>query len=102
MASDRIVEGTSLALSSDRVRKRRQRPSVEADLVGTIEQLVGRRAELRFEPSHPADARETWADITRAREWLAWQPRVSWREGLERTVRWYRENREFARTVRTD
>jgi UDP-glucuronate 4-epimerase len=102
---DDIVAGTLLALRSDRtgpVNLGGDHPVRLLDLVGTIEQLVGRRAELRFESPHPADARETWADITRAREWLGWQPLVGWSDGLERTVRWYRENRDFARTVRTD
>jgi nucleoside-diphosphate-sugar epimerase len=35
------------------------------------------------------------ADISRARELLHFDPRISIEEGLEKTVRWYQENRQY-------
>ncbi|PZR52184.1 SDR family NAD-dependent epimerase/dehydratase [Xylanimonas oleitrophica] len=35
-------------------------------------------------------------DISRARELLGWEPKVRWREGLQRTVAWFREARGAA------
>ena len=102
---DDIVAGVLLALKKDcpgPVNLGGDRPVRLLDLVSTIERLSGRKAEIRFEPAHPADAQETWADIGRARAWLGWGPTVPWEEGLERTVRWYKENRDFASTVQTD
>jgi dTDP-glucose 4,6-dehydratase len=33
---------------------------------------------------------------------LAWQPRESFESGLERTIRWYLENRSWWESVRRD
>lgn len=54
-----------------------------------IEELVGRRAIVRHEPSHEADMRETMADIRKARELMDWSPRVDVRQGLVATVGWH-------------
>jgi nucleoside-diphosphate-sugar epimerase len=36
------------------------------------------------------DVRDSQADITRAREWLGYEPTIALEEGLRRTVEWYR------------
>ena len=43
----------------------------------------------------------TWADITRARELLGWEPAVSFAEGLRYLVDWYEENRAWAHEIET-
>lgn len=42
-----------------------------------------------FLPARAGDIRHSEADISRAREELRYEPRVSFREGLERTIEWY-------------
>jgi len=55
-------------------------------------QATGSASPLEFRPLLFADdpARRR-PDITKAKERLGWEPRVPLREGLERTVPWYRE-----------
>ena len=60
------------------------------DLARSIERLVGRRVELRFDPARPGDIRHSHADISRASTELHWTPRVDFDEGLRRTVESYR------------
>jgi UDP-glucuronate 4-epimerase len=64
-------------------------PVVLREFLGWIEELVGRRAIVEHRPSHPADMAATQAEITKARSLLGWEPQVSPREGLERTVEWH-------------
>jgi len=78
------------------------RPVVLLDLVRLVEELAGREARLEFRPSHPADVPATWADIGRAEQLLGWRPQVPFREGMERLVRWYGENRAWAREIDTN
>ena len=68
-------------------------------VISLIEKLVGKKAAIVHKPAHPADVQATWADITRARRLLGWEPEVPLEEGLKRTVDWYVENRQFARGV---
>jgi UDP-glucuronate 4-epimerase len=77
------------------------RPAVLLDVVKIIERLIGKSARLEFKESHPADVRETWADITRARQFLNWEPAVHLEEGIARLVEWYEENRSWAREIDT-
>ena len=43
---------------------------------------------------------ETWADIEKAKKLLGWEPKVCLDEGLEESVSWYMENREWLRMVK--
>ena len=63
--------------------------------------MVGKKAIIEHFPAHPADMRQNWADVTKAREMLGWEPRVSLREGMKNLVAWYNAEREWAREVRT-
>ncbi len=60
-------------------------------LVGAVEQAVGRPVRVERLPEQPGDVPRTHADIERARRELDWQPRVGIEQGLEATVRWWRE-----------
>jgi len=63
-----------------------------SDLVGLLERAAGRKAFRRFLPVQPGDVPVTYADITRARAEIGYDPKVPVAEGVERFVRWYRSN----------
>lgn len=69
------------------------------DMARHIEELTGRKASFVHQQAANADVRATWADISRARAILGWKPAVGLPEGLAHTVRWYEENRSWARTL---
>ena len=56
-----------------------------------IRELVGSSVEIHFRPLPADDPSRRRPDITRARERLGWEPRVSVREGLGRTITWFRD-----------
>ncbi|MCC6538358.1 MAG: GDP-mannose 4,6-dehydratase [Bryobacterales bacterium] len=66
-----------------------------------IEKLVGRPAQLTYQPAHPADVNATWADIGKAQTKLQWRPLTQFTEGVEHLVRWYRDNASWARLIET-
>jgi len=76
-------------------------PIVLMDAIRLVEELVGKKALLEYEPRHPADVLATWADIQKARRLLAWQPQTQFSEGVQALVNWYRVNRDWARGVQT-
>jgi UDP-glucuronate 4-epimerase len=61
------------------------------DLVDQLAHRLGRRPRLQFEPDQPGDVPITYADVSKARRDLGYQPRVSIEDGLERFVAWYRQ-----------
>jgi UDP-glucose 4-epimerase len=61
------------------------------DLISSLNKLLGTRITPQHAPERAGDIRHSRADITRARRDLGYEPAVSFEEGLERTLRWYRE-----------
>ena len=57
-----------------------------------LRELIGTNVEPIYGPPRPGDVLHAHADIGRARELLGYEPKVSFDEGLRRTVDWYREN----------
>ena len=64
--------------------------SVKA-LVEEIVDISGKSIESIYDPTKPVGPLSRTADISRAKTLLSWEPRVSAREGLERTFRWASE-----------
>ncbi len=56
-----------------------------------IRELTGSRSEIVFRDLPLDDPRVRQPDIAKARKILDWEPRVSRREGLERTLRYFQE-----------
>ncbi len=65
-------------------------PITLADLVKEIEFATGRQAIRDPQPLQPGDVPLTWADISKSREHLKYEPAMPLREGLKRFVAWYR------------
>jgi len=58
------------------------------------------RLRIEYKPTSPADMQATWADISKAKRLLKWQPKYSMDHGLRETVRWYNENRGWMKKVK--
>jgi len=62
-----------------------------------LELLVGKPVLINQAPEHPMDARRTWADLTKARRLLGYEPETPFEEALRTCVDWYRrENADRA------
>jgi nucleoside-diphosphate-sugar epimerase len=58
-------------------------------IIALIESAVGKKAVLHCRPKNEADMEATWADNTKARGNLGWEPKVSVEEGINKTVEWH-------------
>jgi dTDP-glucose 4,6-dehydratase len=61
------------------------------ELAKTVLEVTGSSAEIVFEPLPVDDPTQRKPDITLARTVLGWEPTIGLREGLERTVAYFRE-----------
>jgi UDP-glucuronate 4-epimerase len=59
-------------------------------LIGLLETALGRRAIIDRQPAQPGDVPRTFADVTKARARLGYQPRTRIAEGIPRFVEWFR------------
>lgn len=70
------------------------------ELIEMIEEYVGKKAKIKQHPLPKADILASWADVTKAKEVLGWEPQVNLQEGVSRMIEWYLENREFASQIK--
>lgn len=66
------------------------RPVVLTDMLTTIEQVVGKKADIRREPMQPGDVDHTWADLTRSHSELGYKPKSAFAQGVEKQWAWMR------------
>ena len=101
---DDIARGTIAALEPvgyEIVNLGSDRPTVLMDFIRLIEQQLECKALLNYQPRYSADVLATWADISKAKELLQWQPEIPFEEGIRRLIRWYLENQEWAADINT-
>ena len=55
-----------------------------------LSDLTGYKGEPAYGPARTGDIKDSLADIAKAKDRLGYQPLVDFREGLRRTVEWYR------------
>jgi nucleoside-diphosphate-sugar epimerase len=72
------------------------------EMVGLIELLTKQKAQIDYQPWHPADMAATWADISKAKKILEWKPQTTFTEGMRKLVAWYEENRSWAKDIGTE
>ncbi|MBB4658862.1 NAD-dependent epimerase/dehydratase family protein [Parvularcula dongshanensis] len=65
------------------------RPQDLGEMVRLLEQALGRKAQIELAPMQPGDVERTWADITRARTELGYDPVTPLDEGLARFADWF-------------
>ena len=61
------------------------------DLIGVLEQAVGKKAEKRLLPIQPGDVPATYADIDDLTNDVGFRPNTPVEVGIPRFVKWYRE-----------
>jgi len=60
-------------------------------MIGLLEDALGIKAEIDFQPMQPGDVKETYADITSIRRDLGFAPSTTIDVGVPRFIQWFRE-----------
>lgn len=91
---DDLIEGVLRLMHSGETRPVNLGNPVELtvrEIAGLILDLSGGAGTTIQTPLPTDDPKRRRPDITRAREVLGWEPRVSTQEGLEKTLAWFQE-----------
>jgi UDP-glucuronate 4-epimerase len=71
------------------------------NLIVLLEELIGKKADVRYGPPNLADMLANQADVSKAGRLLGWEPQVGLREGVRKLVEWYETERGWAREITT-
>jgi UDP-glucuronate 4-epimerase len=95
---DDIADGTLAAIERGRGYRiynlGESRTTTLLDLVRMVGESLGKTPKVSHVPEQPGDVPATFADVTRARTELGYDPQVDMEEGLRRFVDWYRRGSE--------
>jgi len=91
---DDIVGGVVAALDADLpfeiINLGNSQTVMLRDFIEIVEELVGRQANVVQLPPQPGDVPRTYADVSKARRLLGYEPKTPFAEGMARFVDWYR------------
>ena len=93
---DDIIAGVRAAIDYDQsnyevINLGESRTVELRELISLLEDALGHRAEIDWQPSQPGDVPQTFADITKARRLLGYNPQTQIEEGIKRFVEWFRD-----------
>ena len=60
------------------------------EMVETIENAIGKKAILDIQPMQPGDVDKTYADISKAKAMIGYDPQTNFSEGIRKFVEWYK------------
>ncbi len=69
-------------------------------VIGLLEKYLGKKAKIKRFKLHPADVTATWAHIEKAKKMLGWKPKMPLEQGIENTVKWFLENKQFLKSLK--
>ena len=84
-----VVAAADRRLGYEVINLGRGEPVLVSDFVDSLERLAGRKPKLVPNPMPDADVSYTYADISKARRLLGYDPKVSVAEGTQRFYEWY-------------
>jgi UDP-glucuronate 4-epimerase len=90
---DDIAEGTILASKSLGYEIINlgggNNPYTLHEMIHLMEKISGKKAKLKLEAPVNADMDITWANISKAKRLLNWEPKISFEEGINRLMKWH-------------
>lgn len=65
------------------------------EMIETIGKALGKEPKIKQYPMQPGDVERTYADVSKAKKLIGYEPQISFEEGIKRFANWYKENKEL-------
>ena len=62
------------------------------EMINTIAEVLNKTPNIQELPMQPGDVERTFADISKAKKLIGYNPKTSFKEGIENFVKWYKIN----------
>jgi UDP-glucuronate 4-epimerase len=94
---DDIIAGVRAAIDYDQtnyevINLGESRTVELRELISLLEKALGQTAKIDRQPMQPGDVPQTFADITKARRLLSYNPQTQIEEGIRKFVEWFHES----------
>ena len=64
-------------------------------MINTIAKVLGVEPKIKQLPMQPGDVDRTFADISKAKKLIGYEPKTTFEEGIRKFVNWYKENKDL-------
>ena len=71
-------------------------------LINVLENKIGKKANIIYKPTHLADIFSNVADITKAKNILDWEPKITLDDGINQVISWYFQERSWVKSIIVD
>ena len=93
---DDIIAGVRAAIEYDQskyevINLGESRTVELRELIALLEDALDRQAQIDWQPAQPGDVPQTFADITKARRLLGYNPQTQIEEGIRKFVEWFQQ-----------
>ena len=88
-----IIKAIKSELSFEIINLGNSNPVMVIDVIKEIEKILDKKAQLCLAQKPENEMSVTFADITKAKKLLSWNPEVDFEAGLKRTVSWFLNNK---------
>ena len=65
------------------------------EMINTIAKVIGVEPKINQLPMQPGDVDRTFADVSKAKALIGYEPKTSFEEGIRNFVNWYKQNTEL-------
>ena len=65
------------------------------EMINTIAEVLGKTPNIEELPMQPGDVERTFADISKAKKLIGYEPKTSFKQGIENFVKWYKINKDL-------
>lgn len=70
-------------------------PTSLKEMIDVIAKTLNVEAKIKQLPMQPGDVDRTYADVSKAKKLIGYEPKITFEEGIERFVNWYKENKDL-------
>lgn len=65
------------------------------EMINTIAEVLNKTPKIQELPMQPGDVERTFADISKAKKLIGYEPKTSFKQGIENFVKWYIINKDL-------
>ena len=65
------------------------------EMIQTIGKALNKEPKIKQLPMQPGDVDRTYADISKAKKLIGYEPKVSFEQGIKNFIEWYKKNKEL-------
>jgi UDP-glucuronate 4-epimerase len=87
-----VIKSIDANLDFEIINLGRGEPVDLLEFITIIEKELGKSARKKYLPMQPGDVKQTYADITKAKRLLNYEPKTSIDEGVKKFIEWYKTN----------